>query len=630
MSELSAPPAGSPSASKTPAPVEHIFPDSSSRDIQVNFCKNPRCANYGVPSTLKKHAHRSKAAPAAGTEYTLDARAKDTPSLVCRLCAEAPPIKSNQGISAELVRMLAYLKPPAPLSCPDTSCANHEIAVTPRSKHYYGNGKTDNGSPRYKCRACNKTFSSPASSTLRQRIPHKNNQIFKLLMNKSPLSRICEVAEVNINTVYHRIDFIHKQCLAFAGHREQPLLLGKALTGKALDKIDKKTIIESPIKRLYVAIDRQSYSVNWSRRKDKRNVMLQAVGSADLASGYVFAMHLNFNGQLDPVTVEASAKDSGDYAEAPPFRKHAHLWLEPDYLKSVQETTARLSKRVKVASATLNTDIEAAYTDAEARQDVEAPDMPTSTDSFPKQGMQVRTEYTLYAHFFMLRQLFRGIEKVRFYLDQESGIRAACLSAFKDEVKAGNCEAFYVRINKTMMVDEKRKAIAESRAIFKELFASRQDLKPQEVEILLMREEMARAAEIGKWSDRWLKHPMPNSSEPEKALCYLTGTGRYDKNLDHLANLYLKGSLHSIDRFFMQVRRRLSLVERPIGTPSKVGRMWYGYSAYQPENIQKMLEIFRVYYNYCLAGEDHLTPAMRLGLAQAVIAPQDILYYQAP
>ena len=51
--------------------------------------------------------------------------------------------------------------------------------------------------------------------------------------------------------------------------------------------------------------------------------------------------------------------------------------------------------------------------------------------------------------------------------------------------------------------------------------------------------------------------------------------------------------------------------------------------AYKPENLIKTLEIFRVYYNYCKVGEDKKTPAMRLGLAEAPIKPEDILYYKA-
>ena len=91
--------------------------------------------------------------------------------------------------------------------------------------------------------------------------------------------------------------------------------------------------------------------------------------------------------------------------------------------------------------------------------------------------------------------------------------------------------------------------------------------------------------------------------------------------------LYLKATLHPIDKFFQQVRHRLSLLERPIGTASKIGRTWYGYSAYRPENIEKILTIIRVFYNYCLVGKDKKTPAMRLGLARAPIDPQEIIYF---
>ena len=78
----------------------------------------------------------------------------------------------------------------------------------------------------------------------------------------------------------------------------------------------------------------------------------------------------------------------------------------------------------------------------------------------------------------------------------------------------------------------------------------------------------------------------------------------------------------------MQVRRRLSLLERPISSASSAGRIWHGFSAYNPENIIKLLEIFRVYYNYCLKGKDAKTPAMRLALAKGVVTTEDVIYYK--
>lgn len=77
----------------------------------------------------------------------------------------------------------------------------------------------------------------------------------------------------------------------------------------------------------------------------------------------------------------------------------------------------------------------------------------------------------------------------------------------------------------------------------------------------------------------------------------------------------------------MQVRRRLSILERPIATASSARRTWHGYSAYNPEVIVKLLGIFRVFYNYCLAGKDRTTPAMRLGLAHGKVTLEDIIYF---
>jgi len=198
----------------------------------------------------------------------------------------------------------------------------------------------------------------------------------------------------------------------------------------------------------------------------------------------------------------------------------------------------------------------------------------------------------------ILHKLLGNVDKVRFFLDQDSGIRAACLSSFQKEINSRTCDAFYIRINKGLTIDEKRKVLRESCSVFKTVQSQYPDLSESEVKLVLIKQHMATMQEIGKWKDRWLSHPFPNMSEPEKAICYLTNHNDYDE--DHQAWLYTKASMHGIDCFFMQVRRRLSLLERPIASASSVGRMWHGYSAYNPAVIVKLLDIFRVYYNYCL------------------------------
>ena len=171
---------------------------------------------------------------------------------------------------------------------------------------------------------------------------------------------------------------------------------------------------------------------------------------------------------------------------------------------------------------------------------------------------------------------------------------------------------------------ERQAALEKSRTEFRCVQKMHKELSDSEVKLLLIKQRLASMIEIGKWKDRWLTHPFPDMSEPEKSICYLTDYGDYDE--DHIAWLYNKASMHAIDRFFMKVRRRPSLLERPLASAGRAGRMWHGYSSYNPESIIKILSIFRIFYNYTQAGKDLKTPAMRLGLAKGRVKLEDIIY----
>ena len=565
--------------------------------VQVNFCKNPVCKNFGIPAKESLSKGKKDA-------YGLDTTGRSLrPALVCSGCGEKFPVKSNLGIAEETGRLARELHERPEPSCPNEPCVNHAVPVKAGSSAYHSFGKTHSGSHRYKCKACKRTF-AVGTSTVRQRHPHKNKTVFLLLMNKSPFRRICEVARVNPKTLMRdKIEFIHQQCLAFGADRESALL----------DAM--------PIRRLYLSTDRQDYVVNWTHREDRRNVVLHAVSTADNATGYVFGTHLNYDATLDADAIEAEAEKIGDASKKGPYKRYARLWLKRDYM----EALASRNGRKKVAGSLLR-DVEASYAECAARDDVEEFETQDTSRRLPAKGMQVHAEYTLYAHFMFLRKLFSGDEKTRFCLDQDSGMRAACLSAFWREIKARRCDAFFVRIAKDKTVNEKRALVAKRRDEFELAKLGHPGLTDCELKTLLMKDRLGAAREIGRWRDRWIVHPLPDMSEPEKAVCYLTDYGDYDE--DHLARLLCKASLHGTDRFLMQVRRRLSLLERPIATANNDRRLWHGYAAYNPAMVGKMLGIFRVFYNYCLAGEDKKTPAQRLGLTKARVELEDIIYFK--
>lgn len=163
------------------------------------------------------------------------------------------------------------------------------------------------------------------------------------------------------------------------------------------------------------------------------------------------------------------------------------------------------------------------------------------------------------------------------------------------------------------------------------------ELLLRKAKLVLMRNELERTRKIGKWQDRWLLHPVSDMREPTKLICWLTDIDplaedpkEREDQLNHAARLYLKASCTEVDRFFMQVRRALTMAERGVVSASSDGRVWFGKNAYNPGVLVKLLEIFRTYFNYCEIGQDKKTPAMRMGLARGPVAPEDILYFEPP
>lgn len=581
--------ATSPKSPRVPVP---------SQSLQYNFCKNPKCTNYGVEPPL------TTARGAVGP-YLITSAGKGFPTLKCSACGEMPPLKSNAGITEELDRISAYLqisKNKSPLACPDSNCLNHTVPVGTK-KAYRSFGTAASGAKRFQCALCRKTFSLP-KLTQGQHDTHHNIEIFKLLVNKVPLSRIINILDISWEVLYHRIDFIHKQCLAFASDRENQLK-------------------DLPIQRLYLAIDKQDYVINWTERKDKRNTVLSAITSADNATGYVFGIHPNFDPTLDKTAIEEDAAAIHDAAQKDPFKKYARLWLESNYVTTHQKVKSKLV-------ATLTDEIADTYHQAQQRNDVEAFDEKTATQKLPSYGIQIRAEYTMIAHFYFLKNLMGNVEKWRFFLDQEPGIRSACLSAFKEEIIQRKAEAFYVKIEKEITVDEKRRLKAQAKKSFDAIRSTQPQLSEDQVKLEMLKQEIKSVTTLGHYKDQWVKHPLPSMSESNKAMCWLTEHPDFD--LDHQAWLYNKASLHGVDAFFQKVRRRIAMFERPMHSSANGGRTWNGYGAYNPARVVQMLEIFRVVHNFIDTRKEagkQSTPAMRLGLAQAPLDYKTVLYFQS-
>lgn len=584
--------------------------------IQYNSCKNPKCPQFGVH--IPEVGIRGKATGA----YTIGGSGMNLPHLKCNACGETPPLKSNKGIAEEIERLSAYLSKDmvfCPNDKPDEEtgevCSNHANRVPVGTKKAYAKaGKNSVGSPRMKCCGCGKVFLVGAKPAKGQHDTHMNREIFSMLVNKVPLSRIVKMLGISWAVLYRRIDFIHSQCMKFAAHRETKL----------------RTM---PLKRVYLAIDAQDYLVNWTERKDKRNVVLKAITAVDNATGYAFVNALNFDDTVNREDIEQAASDAGDNVLAPPHREHARFWLEADYDKSVRNGNSK-----RRGGKDLAADIAATYENAAAREDIETFDEKDKVEKLPDHGMQIHSEYTMIAMFHHLKRMIGNVEAWRFFMDQEAGIRAACLSTFTDEIKARKAEAFYVRLEKELVQEEKIAFLNQAKERFLAEKEAYPELSDDEIRVMMIKEEIVRCRSIGQFKDAWVQMPMPSMSEPNKAVCWLTAhedfrteAGEIDEN--HIAWLHNKASLHAVDSFFMKTRRSIQMCERPIRSSGNSNRIWSAYQAYNPSILKKMLEIFRVHHNFTdlpmqVKKAERKTPAMRLGLANAPLDLRDILYFE--
>tara|TARA_Y100000034_G_scaffold124545_1_gene172867 strand:- start:189 stop:590 length:402 start_codon:yes stop_codon:yes gene_type:complete len=119
-----------------------------------------------------------------------------------------------------------------------------------------------------------------------------------------------------MGAIYSRIDFIHRQCMAFVAQRERRLNESKSF------------------ERLYLCTDRIVQKSNWTNRKSKKNCEFYGKATAELATYYVLAFNFNYDPDVDSAEIENEAAEIMDSEQLKHNRKFARLWLNVDFEQS--------------------------------------------------------------------------------------------------------------------------------------------------------------------------------------------------------------------------------------------------------------------------------------------------------
>lgn len=537
--------------------------------MELNACRNVLCPSFGVAPIDPADV----AGDGVGHYTVIGTTAADkvaAPAILCALCRTTAVLVSNAAILEELQRLASSSAPKTAVGgCRTAGCANHgrDLAVSPDLYHRFGH--TASGSPRYRCRACAATFSTPKSVTHRLHQPDKTLPVFKALINKVPMRRLCDLMDVSPQLLYQRIGWIYERCRAFTAQYEAPLWAGT---------VERE--------RMHIAVDRQEHMLNSGSAIDRRPVVMQAMASAEAYTGYILLQNLNFDPDADPFEIELAARECGDPDAPRPFRRYARLVLPSD--DDVNDADGGDGMR------------------------------PMS------RGMAVHEQIAMAAHVQALRGMSTAASYVQLSMDREPGLERLALITFAERVKAGTVDAYFVRIAKVTTQAQKRQLVADAAALLRKEKAKYPDDTETELLFRLIDKRYKDSVrKVPEAKNRWVAHPFQTMSEPERAVLCLTDNGERPRG--QIIQGFARASLRTVDRYFMQVRRKIHVLERPISTSSQANRRWYGYSAYSPLVAMRLLEIFRVVYNFHLVGLQDTTPAQRLGLVDRSFPLSDIL-----
>lgn len=255
-------------------------------------------------------------------------------------------------------------------------------------------------------------------------------------------------------------------------------------------------------------------------------------------------------------------------------------------------------------------------------------------------GVHVKSSYTLTAHLWLLKQALQS-QKWRFVSDEDETIMNAFYRVFNDEIGSGMAHHFLAKVdrNKTLpdayheQVHAKKslKDWAESNGIKENSIRKIAALKlsGELKEHPFHKVKSDRGLTYKVWAKDPIEHPLPPTDKGYFQVDCTTDLSSFDES--QIANMILKVSDRPTNNFMQQIRRRLSILERPLVTARGSGKC-YIYANFNPKYAQMALTILKTYFNFCLANKtsrtSKLTPAQQLGLTDKQFTLNDILYFK--
>lgn len=593
--------------------------DSRVIAINMNHCLNPFCVNYGMPQgkfnkgkhDLMKYTIGSSKVSAMKTimcNRIPNNNNELRPSLSCSTYAV-----SNWSVTEEMKRLISFnslqLKKPQ-YNFHKEDCASKGNNPFDNIELFYKYGKSSGNSQKYQCKTCKKLTNVLPSYRENFSYDQNKNDILplfvELLMSRVPVKKSCKILKISPKTYYHKLEWVYRKCLEFLERHET-----NAFNHKELDSI-------------WLNTDKMVYRLNNVRKKGKGGIHYNdeeesafqtfLIASSDLYSRYVFRTDIAYD---FTITQEQIEEDTVKYHE--------------DHLHSF----ARKNERLRIPFAPQPPSENDHQSVFEYNMELYKFDNRKNYID----GMHVDAKYTAIAHYWLIKEMIK-CKHWNFISDEDSSLINSVMRVFVDSISTKESHYFLCKVNSGLTKKEaynlhikasiKLKQWAKENGFKKnELFNAQKQMIAEAIKSHNLYDYKNRKGlTAGKRSEILIEHPHPSIDEGVRHIGCITDIS--DKSIEEIAGYLARINSRSINTFFNQVRRSISILERPL-TTSRHDKKSYIYTNYNPKYAQYSVTILRTFYNFCWAYKSKdcelLTPAQRIGITNKQFEYKDIIYF---
>ena len=582
----------------TPAPVyvpelSDVCIGGESGHLDVNFCANHNCRNFGVAASSEQ---------AQGLYKFTKPRDAWSWHLECLNCGQSQRLLNNVAVDKAFLYDLKRHLPHE--YCTKTGCDNHRVNLYEYFGKRYGLHSRNEKKSIYqvRCRGrrqgniCNTLF--PAGVPLglhtdRERTSKYLNDtglIIRLIGNDNGPGSMRDILKCGSGNYYSQLKNLAAAAVDISGYYFMQLLRRENGFSRATMCLY-TDIIEIPfhVGGDEIRAETLKYIVTVTNYRDSQCILAATpMFYPDDEDKHTLRNELLLNSQSELDKPEA-------------YRDNAHL-----YGPGVPLNRSRSGDKTKPGKIIYP---------------------PMGIDGY----LMVET-YALVSHFLLLRKLLDRVHTVVHYFDGERTLRNPAIIAFSDRIRDGRCEIMvssYLKKTKgKIAIDsqsarnslqtqyrgvegvtiEKDESLRRTHLLGETLPAIREELEKSILEHRQKFDERDAEKETDRYEDMdcamfrmaldglWVSDPIPPSFEPGRR--YLWLTRRPDSSPEHELALCMKATLQPIDMCFSAIRHTTSTAKRAANLPSQGNKRGYGSHAWLPLNVIHEFTLRQFYWNF--------------------------------